>query len=265
MDEVMERMLNILVIDDEQIVLDSIKKHLRKENCIVHTALSAQRALTLLDTTAIDVVLTDLMMPEIDGLECMKRVKNRSPFTPVIMITGFATINTALQAMKLGAFDYIAKPFTKTELLSVIQRAADLVCASESPSTDVSSSVAPQIPKQQAQVLRAVGAHSWTRLEDDGLVLMGVKRSFIDTIGRIQNVFLPSTGDELRQGSVYLRIFSTDLRSHTVLSPLSGTVVTVNEKVVKDPVAALEDRLGQEWLIRLKPSKFEFEIKELEV
>ena len=115
------------------------------------------------------------------------------------------------------------------------------------------------------QSLKAVGAHSRTKLEEDGLVLMGVKRSFLDAVGKIQNVFLPSIGDELRQGGVYLRIFSTDLRSHTVLSPLSGTVVEVNEKVLKYPVSALEDPHGQGWLIRLKPSKFEFEVKELEL
>jgi glycine cleavage system H protein len=94
-------------------------------------------------------------------------------------------------------------------------------------------------------------------------VLLGVKKSFLEPIGKIQNVFLPAIGDELRQGSVYIRIFSSDMRSHTVLSPLSGEVVDVNKKVIEDPNTILKDPHGEGWLIRLKPSKFEFEIKEL--
>ena len=92
----MERVLHILVVDDEQVVLDSVKKHLKKENYEIHTALLAREALEIMDSTPIDMVLTDLMMPEIDGLELMREVKARTPLTPVIMITGYATINTAL-------------------------------------------------------------------------------------------------------------------------------------------------------------------------
>ncbi len=258
----MERSLNILVVDDEQVVLDSIKKHLKKDNYNIRTALTAKDGLQLFDSETMDIVLTDLMMPEMDGLEFMKEVKDRQPLTPVIMITGYATINTALQATELGAFDYIAKPFTKSELRAVLQRACDIVSKSEDAVADPKAEVTAG-PKAPPKGLKTLGDFSWMMVQNDGTVLLGVERSFLLTIGQIQNIFLPSAGDKIRQGSVYLQFFSTDLRSHAVLSPLSGTVVEANEKVSETPSSILEDPYGEGWLIRLKPSRLEFELKEL--
>lgn len=259
----MDHPLCILTIDDEQIVLDSVQKHLRKEDLRLLSALSAREALKMMDENQVDIVLTDLMMPEIDGLELLKLMRTKAPRTPVIMITGYATINTALQATYLGVFDYIAKPFTRSELLSVVNRAVQLVRA-----TTERTNLAPSDPGESPAQLsdpqnkRTVGEYGWKRLEDDGTVVLGIERSFVESVGRIQNIFLPARGDEIRQGGVYLRIFSADLRSHTVLSPLSGIVVDVNQSHGGQP-QALAERAEDEWLVRLKPSKFEFEIKEL--
>ncbi len=258
----MERTLNVLVVDDEQIVLDSIARLLKKDNYSIHTALTARDGLDLLDTTPMDIILTDLMMPEMDGLEFMKVVKERWPKTPIIMITGYATINTALQATELGAFDYIAKPFKKSELRGVLQRASDVVLKAEA-GEEMAMVGTAEDARERPKELQVIGDNSWMMVQDDGSVLLGVERSFLHTIGRIQNLFLPSPGDELRQGSVYIQIFSPDLRSHTVLSPLSGIVLEVNERVVNDPSSIIEDPYGEGWLVRLKPSRFDIEIKEL--
>lgn len=253
--------LKILVVDDEQIVLDSVTKHLRKEDYTIVTVLSATEAVELLDADPPDIILTDLMMPEIDGLELMKISKEKLPQVPIIMITGYATINTALQATQLGAFDYIAKPFTRSELKSVVRRAAELLQGGQ-PEED-NTTEKNRISSRSREGLKTIGDHVWLMVEDDGIVLLGVERSFLHVIGKIQNIFLPAVGDELRQGSVYLQLFSSDLRSHTVLSPLSGSVVDVNEALLEDPSKIVEDPYGKGWLIRLKPSRFEIEIKEL--
>ncbi len=259
------RTLQVLVVDDEQIVLDSVKKLLRKENYTIHTALSAADALALMDETAIDIVLADLMMPETDGLELMKLVAERDEHIPVIMITGYATINTALQAKQLGAFDYIAKPFSKTELQGVVRRAAELVAARPTTATaDTAETTEVQSGTEKTKKsFQAVGENSWMTLEQDGTVLLGVQHAYLSTIGKIQTLNLPTVGDEIRQGGVVLQIYSADLRSHTVLSPLTGTVVDVNNRVLDEPEAALEDPYESGWLIRLQPSRFEQEIKEL--
>lgn len=262
----MEPAINILVVDDEQIVLDSIKKHLRKENCSIHTVSSVQEALLMIDQTEFDIVLTDLMMPQVDGLELMKIVKSRFPDMLVILITGYATINTALQATQLGAFDYIAKPFSKAELTGVIQRAVEVITKSRVSADTIAESgrQTPDAKKGRVHLFKATGDKSWFVLESSGFVLLGVERSFLLTVGRIQSVFLPSKGDDLRQGSVYLQVFCSDMRMHTALSPLSGTVVEVNEKIVNNPAELKPEHHRKAWLIRLKPSRFDHEIRMLE-
>jgi len=258
----MGRRLNVLVVDDEQIVLDSIHKHLRKEPYDLHTCLTAQEGLDLMKEVDIDIVLTDLMLPEIDGLEFMKIVLTDQPNLPVIMVTGYATINTALQATHVGAFDYVAKPFTRKELIAVVRRAADLVLTADG-LVDSTGDIAGAESARGPKGLGGVGENSWLMPQEDETVLLGVKRSFLRSIGHIQNIFLPEVGDELRQGSEYLQIFSADLNAYTVPAPLSGTVVAVNDRALASPKLLLVDPIGGGWLIRLKPSRFESEMKEL--
>ncbi len=258
----MDKTLNVLVVDDEQIVLDSIKKLLKKENYDVCGVLSVGEALEKIKQTKIDIILTDLMMPEIDGLEFMRMVKDDQPDLPVIMITGYATINTALQATQLGAFDYVAKPFTRKELHGVLNRASEMVTASGRIENSDAEAVS-HTSEENPHIFKSAKDSVWLVLEEDGIVLMGIEHSFLQTVGKVQNIYLPSVGDELRQGSSYLQIMSTDLRSHKVLSPLSGTVIEVNKKVIDDPDSALQDPFGEGWLIRLRPTRFDLEIKEL--
>ena len=209
---------------------------------------------------SIDIVLTDLMLPEIDGLEFMRIVKTDQPSLPVVMITGYATINTALQATHLGAFDYIANPFTKAELVSVVNRAAELVAGTTAEGEENGSG---PIAASTLKDLKGVGEHSWLMKQKGDIVLLGVERSFLHSIGRIQNLFLPNPGDMLRQGSEYLQIFSGDLNCYKVPAPLSGTVIEVNEKALANPEVVRSDPYGEGWLIKLQPARFEEEIKEL--
>ncbi len=262
----MENKLNVLVVDDEQIVLDSVHKHLRKEEIYdVFTALSVRQATEIMLENDINIILTDLMMPDIDGLEFMSMVKRENPHIPMIVITGYATINTALQATQLGAFDYIAKPFTKKELLGVLTRAADLVRAAEKAEAESETGGAEtkEAEVKNSKTFKNIGDHSWLMTQKDETVILGVKRTYLHTVGKIESIHLPDKGDELRQGGVFLQIISADLQSHSLVAPLSGSVVEVNEKVLNDPNLTLQDPYGDGWLIRLKPSKFEYEIKML--
>ena len=170
------------------------------------------------------------------------------------MVTGYATINTALQATQLGAFDYIAKPFSKKELLGVLKRATELVRGF---GQEIASGEGPKT--MATDTIKAIGDNSWMMMEKSGCIRLGVERSFLRPIGKIQSIYLPAKNDELRQGGAYLQIFSTDMRAHTILSPFSGTVKEINQKVLDDPNTALQDPYGDGWLICLTPSRFEAE------
>jgi DNA-binding NtrC family response regulator len=121
----MERRLKVLVLDDEPIVGRRLQPALAKVGCDVEVFDAPRPALERIATTRFDVVVTDIRMEEIDGLEVLEKVLARWPETRVIMITGYATVEVAREAMAKGAFDFIAKPFKPQELRDVIAKAAE--------------------------------------------------------------------------------------------------------------------------------------------
>lgn len=115
----------ILVVDDEMIVCESCKRILEEEGYEAETALSGKEAFERMKANPFDIVITDLKMPGIDGMEVLKTFRKEYPDSIIIMITGFSTVETAVEAMKLGAFDYIPKPFTPDEVAIVVKKAIE--------------------------------------------------------------------------------------------------------------------------------------------
>jgi len=113
----------VLVVDDEANLRKVLSAHLRREGFAVVTAANGLEALELMDHQPVDVVLTDLKMAPVDGLALLERVQARHPGRPVVMLTAHGTVDTAVNAMKKGAFDYLTKPFDKDELRMVINKA----------------------------------------------------------------------------------------------------------------------------------------------
>ncbi len=115
----------ILVIDDEQIVLDSVGRILSEEDYDIETTLRGTEGRALAVQNDYDIVLTDIRMPDIGGMRVLRDVKRAKPSLPVVIITGYATVKSAVQAMKLGASDYLEKPFTPEELLQAVASALE--------------------------------------------------------------------------------------------------------------------------------------------
>jgi len=116
--------LSVLILDDERIVCDRLRVPLEKAGLQVETFTDSAEAAARLDETAFDFVVTDLKMKGLDGIEILKRAKARSTETKVILITGFATVEKAKEALKIGAFDFISKPFKLGHLRDLILSAA---------------------------------------------------------------------------------------------------------------------------------------------
>lgn len=114
---------NVLIVDDEKDFLDLISERLEARDMKVSTATRAQEALSLLDKKSYDAVVLDLQMPEMDGLEALKRIKEKNPDVQVILLTGHATVEKGVEAMKLGAMDLIEKPADLTTIIDRIKRA----------------------------------------------------------------------------------------------------------------------------------------------
>jgi two-component system NtrC family response regulator len=116
---------NILIVDDELVVCQSCEKIFRRAGHNVTYTTSGKQALKILEEQTFDVVFTDLKMVEIGGMEVLQSIKQKFPDTIVVVITGFATIASAIETMRFGAFDYLPKPFTPGEILEVLKRAME--------------------------------------------------------------------------------------------------------------------------------------------
>ncbi|MDP1760873.1 MAG: response regulator [Deltaproteobacteria bacterium] len=119
-----ENKLRVLVLDDEPIVCKRLQPALEKLGFAVDTFTQSVEAMHQVQQSAYDIVITDLKMKEIDGMRFLEEVKKQRPQTEVIVITGFATMETAKQSFQKGVFDFIAKPFKLSEIQDVVTRAA---------------------------------------------------------------------------------------------------------------------------------------------
>jgi len=115
----------ILVIDDELSICRNCLKILSKVNCEAKYSLSGYEALEMMNEEAFDIIITDLKMSSLGGMEVLRRVKKEYPATLVIVMTGFASVSSAVEVMKIGAFDYLPKPFTPEELRAIVRQALD--------------------------------------------------------------------------------------------------------------------------------------------
>lgn len=123
--------LKVLFVDDEIEFLQTVMKRMKKRGVDVAGAESGEEALELLAETETDVVVLDVKMPGMDGIETLREIKERYPLIEVIMLTGHANVEVALEGMELGAFDYLMKPMAIDELFYKIQDAHKTKCIHE--------------------------------------------------------------------------------------------------------------------------------------
>lgn len=251
----------ILVIDDEEVVHVSLKRILGRRGHQIFTSLTAQEGLEIIESEQLDMVITDLMMPEMNGLELLEELKNRDIEVPILMITGYPTIKTALQALRLGAVDYLAKPFTRKELLAPVNRALRRQASGRDPKSIVPGPGQDGKPPSEQSLLQPgerhhLRRHSWIVYQQDGTVEVGIEPSFLNNVGSVNAVELPGREELVEQGYVGLRLENTDGEEHGVLMPLSGRVIAVNVDAAEAP----QSITPRTWLVRVLPDRLESEL-----
>ena len=119
--------VSVLLVDDEKDFVESLAERLQIRDFNVTTALSGDEALKLVEENDFDVIVLDVQMPGKSGVETLKEIKNFEQLSQVIMLTGHATVKTAIEGMKSGAYDYLMKPTDTDELIEMINKAYQLV------------------------------------------------------------------------------------------------------------------------------------------
>lgn len=251
-----EAMRKILVVDDEITVCKSIRNAILSDEYTVETALSGEEALKKDEEECYDLIITDLMMPGISGLDLLKTLKQKRPDVNVIMVTGYPTIKTAVQSIKIGAFDYIPKPFTPDQLRSLVSRVFKKIESEEKAPKEPS-------PKKMPPGLYYMIGHTWLHKENGELISVGVVQDFLKPVGIITHLALPQVSDSVNQGEECAKITDADQFNHRIWSPATGRIIEVNEKLRGDFTLLRKDPYGEGWLFRMEPTNLEEDLKGL--
>ncbi|MBK7256340.1 MAG: response regulator [Ignavibacteriae bacterium] len=253
---------DILVVDDERVILDAVSKICSLEGYRVAQAPEASVAAHMLESGTYGLMLCDIMMPQMDGFQLLEIARKRAPGMPVIMATGYSTVENAVRSLREGAIDFVPKPFTSDELLSAVGRAvryrtiAEALHAVGQGPADPALLIVPCPPKYQR-----LGYASWVVLEDGGTALIGLTHLFLRILERIDALDLQPVNAEIAQGTTCAQVRTPDGLSHSVLAPVSGRIVEVNPAATPDAIE--KDPYFAGWLYRCIPSDVDYEMPQL--
>ncbi len=262
----------ILAIDDEAVVLDSFRKILVLAGYSVDTVETGPEALGLLRKNDYDFVFTDLKMPGMDGLDVTKASKHLRPDIDVAMITGYATIESAVEAMKYGAMDYVQKPFTEDELIDfteqLVIRRQDRIERLTPPKVRLVTASSGE--SESEQVVNVPGGvfvspqHTWASVEINGEVEIGLDDFIHKSLGPTDDISFPELGAEIAKGAPLFTISRGPI-SLPFPSPLSGKITRVNHDLAYhlDLLRRRPYRLG--WICALEPAHLSSELTELTI
>lgn len=252
----MTQNVKLLVIDDEEVILLGVQKILRNDQQYsykIDTALSGEEGLRLAQSADYDIIFIDLVMPGMDGMELLKRLVKLGITAQIIMFTGYATMQAALKALRMGARDFIAKPFTKEELRGSIHKALQEKQKETAPveiDTDVNVPVLP--PDLQPGQFHNLRGHILARMDDDRKVTIGIEKEFLMGIGKIKSLSLVETGKQIVHGEEFCKIIDSSNNTHILIAPLSGKIIQHNRRALNDYSILYTDPLNEGWLLRIE-------------
>ena len=270
--ELDEPKARLLCVDDEAVILDSLRKILVLDGFSVDTVETGQEALGLVQMRDYDFVFTDLKMPSMSGTDVVKSVKHLRPDIDVVIITGFATVESAVECMKYGAMDYIEKPFTEDELTSFVRRA--LIKRQVRIEKQLKPRVHVLGPSGRhgafrreftipGGVLVSTG-HCWVSLAEDGTARIGMDDFANKLLGPVDSIEFPAVGTNVTAGETLFSIRQKDRRAE-FKAPLSGQVVKTNQ-ALRENAGMLENLpYGKNWICVVEAKDLDAELPGLHI
>jgi len=262
----------ILCVDDEEVILGSFRKILVLDGYSIDTVETGQEALGLIQKHHYDFLFTDLKMPLMDGVEVCKSVKHLRPDIDVIIITGYASVETAVETMRYGAMDYVQKPFTEDELIAFTKKSLikrqDKIQKQLKPKVHITH-VPASDDFTQGEFAIPGGVfieknHTWVSMNQAGIAKIGIDDFAKKLIGRVYSVELPNLGMNVKAGQPLFTIKQGN-RSITFNSPVSGKVSQINT-ILKDNIDALDiTPYERNWVCALDAENLDNEIKGMHI
>lgn len=252
-------MKDILIIDDEQVILDAVATVARSEGWGVELAADAPAAIACLDRNTYRVIVCDILMPQMDGFDLLREVQKRWVTTPVVMTTGYSTMENAVQSLYSGAVDFVAKPFTAEEIVAAVRRAIRFGQLMDRGREDNGVPTFVPCPSRYQRL----GYASWLHHDRDGTVRIGATDLMMRMAEPVAAVELFEPDQELIQGGACAVLTSEDGTRHGVLSPVSGRILDVHTDITRDVRIVLKDPYFDGWFYRLIPSDLEYDTRYL--
>ena len=262
----------ILAVDDEEIILSSFRKILVLAGYAIDTVEKGSEALGLIRKNDYDFIFTDLKMPEMDGVELTKAAKHLRPDIDIIVITGYASIETAVETVSFGAMAYIEKPFTEDELLAfvkkaLIKRQANLEKNMRHKIRLVKPGTSESDSKFELNVPAGIfisPQHAWAKILSNGAVQVGLDDLVRKVFDKVDQVELPGLAQKVNKGDTLFSIGYGDY-SLAIPAPLSGKVIAVNNEHAEHPEWLAIKPFELSWMCRIEPSDLAGELPALKI
>ncbi len=253
---------DILVIDDESVILDAVEKIGSAYGWRVKKAIDSDAAFAELSESSFRLIVCDIMMPKLDGFQILEELRKRKVKTPLVMSTGFSTLENAVKSLNKGAIDFIPKPFTFEELAAHLSRGlnySDMVIKIGKRTGEEDTLEYIPCPSRYYRL----GYASWASFTSDGLAVTGISDLFLKTIGEIEKIEIRLAAGETAQGEYFVTITDNEGYEHSPLFPLSGKVIETNDEVINNPLLLQKDPYFEGWLMKIIPSEKDYEINNL--
>lgn len=247
----------VLIVEDDLLVLRAARKALSLGGFACEEAQDATSAMTLLERERYKLVLSDLMLPKISGLELLEHIQALDRPPQVVMITGYATLENALTSFRSGAFDFLPKPFDVAELLGVVQRALDYGDRIRGAPIE-SASAGREITERYF-----LGRHCWTQLDPEGTATVGVGETFPGILHELVSAELPDPDEHVLQGQCLCSLRTTDNLVYRIWSPLTGRILVNNQRLETDLGIISSEPFTNGWLTRILPTDRARELAQL--
>ena len=243
----------LLVVDDEDAICEGCRRIFSRQGFEVRKCSDATEGLSLATHGDYTAILLDIKMPEMDGLHFLEALRKEKPGVPVVLMTGYPSIPNATTAIRLGASDYVTKPFTPEEISQAVHRLLHL----DNSDGAAEPAVSAKTPANEAPFFFYRDA--WQQAAEGGVVRVGamVVRSGVTTI---ESVRLPRIGEVVYQGLPLAAVTVPGQTRHTIPAPVSGVVVGVNDALESNPAALVTDPCGAGWIACISPTRLDEEM-----